>query len=348
MKLKNFLAVIALFISTISLAQETDMSLIPYRQGNKWGYANTDKKIIITPAYEEANWFSNGFASVKIGTKYGYINREGKLVIPAKFTVAKPFRKGYIPKANNPEGDTVLFAGASLVASGEEICINTKGTTLLKCPAISESSVPENTTPVETKMVEKNYSLANNNGLFDKIHDDYKITGTDETYYIASKNNIYGVFNSKFDTIVPFEYSMIKINRKAPVAFLELNRNGLYGVASTDGKITVNPEYDNMIAVNGTDGNEYLILKKAGKTYVKDISNTDIIPSGYADITYDNGGFVITDAANLKGFYFNGKRIIQPKYQDIKWLKGTGYLAVKTVSGKQGFINTSGEEYFTE
>lgn len=348
MKLNKLLPIVTLFISTISFAQETDMSLIPYRQGNKWGYATADKKIVITPKYDEANWFSNGLASVKSGSKYGYINREGKLVIPAKYTVAKPFRKGYIPKANNPEGDTILFAGASLAASGEEICIDAKGITLLKCPAISETSVPGNMAPVETKLAEKSYSLSNNNGLFDKIHDDYTIAGSDETYYIASKNNLYGIFNTKFDTIVPFVYSSIRLNRKVPVAFLELNKNGMYGVALTNGKITINPGYSNMTTVNGTDGNEYIILTQSGKTYVKDINNNDVIPSGYADITYDDGGFIITDGNNLKGYYFNNKTIIQPKYQDIKWLKGTGFLTVKTNTGKTGFISTSGDEYFTE
>ena len=37
----------------------------------------------------------------------------------------------------------VLFAGASLRADGYEICINTKGETMPKCPAINESSAPD-------------------------------------------------------------------------------------------------------------------------------------------------------------------------------------------------------------
>ena len=92
-----------------SFAQQADMSLIPYRQGDKWGYATADKKVVIAPKYNEANWFSEGLASVKVGTKYGYIDKEGKLVIPAKFTVAKSFRKGYVPDAKKAGGDSDGF-----------------------------------------------------------------------------------------------------------------------------------------------------------------------------------------------------------------------------------------------
>jgi hypothetical protein len=48
------------------------------------------------------------------------------------------------------------------------------------------------------------------------------------------------------------------------------------------------------------------------KTYAKDINNRDIITSGYADITYDNnGGFVITDNNNMRGFTLQIRMINQ-------------------------------------
>ena len=349
MNMKNILVGVFLLTASGAIAQQTDMSLIPYRQGDKWGYASADRKVVIAPKYSEANWFSEGYASVKVGNKYGYINKAGTLVIPAKFTVAKSFRKGYVPSAKKEGGDSILFAGASLVASGEEICINTKGITLLKCPAINENSVLENRVPFKTVTTEKTYSVPNSNGLFDKIVDDYKIPGSEEIYYVATKNNLYGVFNTKFDTIVPFQYTSIKVNRKSVVPYLEVNRNNMYGVLADDGKTIINPEYSNLVTVDGTDGKQYIIIRKDGKAYVKDIAgNKDIISSGYSDIVYDNGGFIITGENNMRGFYFTDNTVIQPKYQDVKWVNGTKYLLVKTSSGKVGYINTAGDEYFAE
>ncbi|CAN5726375.1 hypothetical protein BH11BAC4_BH11BAC4_09840 [soil metagenome] len=345
--MKKILLGSLILVATGAIAQQADMSLIPYRQGDKWGYATPDKKVVIAPKYNEANWFSEGYASVKVGNKYGYINKVGKLVIPAKFTVAKSFRKGYVPNVKKVGGDSVLFAGASLVASGVEICINTKGSTMPKCPAINENSVLENRAPLKTVTIEKTYSIPNNRGLFDKIVDDYKIPGSEETYYVAIKNNLYGVFNSKFDTIIPFQYTSIKVNRKA-APYLEVNNAGMYGLLSTDGKTMIAPEYSNLVTIDGPGGKEYIIIRKGGKTYVKDITNKDIISTGYADIIYDDAGFIITGDNNMRGYYFNDNTIIQPKYQEVKWVNGTKYLIVKTSSGKVGYINSAGDEYFAE
>ena len=217
-----------------------------------------------------------------------------------------------------------------------------------QCPAINENSVSENNVPIKTVNLQKTYALANNSGLFDKVVDDYKIPGSDEIYYIAAKNDLYGVFNSKFETIVPFEYTSIKINRKNTVPFLQVNKAGMFGVLMTDGKITIAPEYTNMSIVDATGGKEYVIIQKAGKTYVKDITNRDIISAGYTDIVYDDGGFVITNDNGMRGYYFMDNSVIQPKYKEIKRISGTDYLLIKTSTGKSGYINTAGDEYFVE
>jgi hypothetical protein len=329
-------------------AQQIDMSMIPYREGAKWGFSDPDKKIVVTPKYDEVQWFSEGYAAVKVGSKWGYINKAGKMIIPARYTVAKSFRKGFLPHENKEGGDSVLFAGVSLKADGYENCINTKGVVTVKCPAIPENSVAENRGPVETVTTQKNYSVPNNNGLFDKIVDDYKMTGSDETYYIANKNNMFGVFNTKFETIVPFEYDNIKLVRNGAAPFLSVQKNGMYGVISGIGQMKIVPENTSVFPVRSSDGKEYIIVKKDGKTYVRDIDNNLVIPNGYADIVYDNGGFVIIGDDNMRGYYFPDKTTIEPKYSEIKMMDGTNYLMVKTFSGKTGYISSTGNEYFVE
>lgn len=346
----NRLIVLAclLFIAAGLSAQQIDMSMIPYRQGNKWGFSDPDKRVVIAPKYDEVQWFSEGYAAVKVGSKWGYINKAGKMIIPAKYTVAKSFRKGYLPREGKPGGDSVVFAGVSLKADGYENCINTKGVVTVKCPAIAENSVPENNIPVETVVQQKNYSVPNNNGLFDKIVDDYKIAGSDETYYIAQKNNLYGVFNTKFDTIVPFQYEEIRLVRNTATPYLMAKRNGMYGVISTQGQVRIQPENTSVFGVKASDGKDYIIVKRDGKTYIKDVNNNLVIPDGYADIVYDNGGFIITGDNNMRGYYFIDNATIAPKYSDIKPVNGTRYLLVKTSAGKLGYISSSGNEYFIE
>jgi hypothetical protein len=350
MKMKKLMMLPIILLSLNSIAQTIDYSLVPYRKGDKWGYADAQRNIVITPKYNDAEWFSEGLAAVKIGSKWGYVNKQGKLIIPAKFTVAKSFRKGYMPRPNKNGGDSILFAGASTTLNGYERCITTKGVILTKCPAISENSVIENRIPVQTKTIQKTYSIANNNGLFDKIVDDYKIAGSDETYYVAQKNGMYGVFNSKFETIIPFEYTSVKQLTSNNNIYLQVQKNGRYGIMNANGMADINTDYSNITIVNGANNIDYVILKKDGKTYVKDMMNNDIISLGFSDIVYDNnGGFVVTDNNNMRGFYFSDKRMINPKYSDVKILnRGSNYLQIKTSNGKVGYINAAGDEYFVE
>ena len=62
---KKLVLVLLMAITTHVFAQREDLKLIPYRKGDLWGYANTNKDIVIKPQYNEANLFYAGFASVK-------------------------------------------------------------------------------------------------------------------------------------------------------------------------------------------------------------------------------------------------------------------------------------------
>lgn len=340
--------VLTMVFATITFAQDIDLSMVPYRQGDKWGYATPDKKIVITPKYDEVQWFSEGYAAVKVGSKYGYINKAGKLVIPAKFTVAKSFRKGFLEQAGKVGGDSVLFAGASVKADGYEICIDTKGNIMRGCPAIPENSVVQNNIPVKQVQTQKNYSVPNNDGLFDKIVDDYKMSNSDETFYVAQKADKFGVFNSKFETIVPFEYDSIELVRSS-TPYLQVSKNNMYGIISGVGDMRILPEYSKVFAVQASDGKDYIIVKKDGKTYIKDPNNVDVIPRGYSDIVYDGKtGFILTGENNLLGYYYIDKRMVAPKYTAITPVDGTDYLLVKSFNGKTGYISAAGSEYFVE
>jgi len=45
-------------------------ALIPYKKGDKWGYCDSSKKILIQPAYDEVGFFSEGLAKVIVGGKF--------------------------------------------------------------------------------------------------------------------------------------------------------------------------------------------------------------------------------------------------------------------------------------
>jgi hypothetical protein len=344
MNSKKLILAIFIVLTLPVFAQQVDVSLIPYRQGDLWGYSNPDKQIVIQPAYAEANWFVNGYAVVKKGSMYGYINTAGKVVIPFKFYSAKPFRIGYFDDAEKHTAggkviqnkDSVLVAGAAPKPDGVEVCIDTKGQRMSKCPAINENSVADNNQAVSVT-TEKVYSLVNNANLYDKIADDYKIDGDDNTYYIGIKNNQYGVFNNKFEVVVPFEYSSIKKISIGGTVYLEGVKNGAYGLYRGNGAVYVPVVYNNIVYVKAKNGNDYFIVSKDGKTMVKDIEFRDIVNADYSDIKYDDeGGFILTGDNNSKGYYFLNNKMIKPKYADVKMVNGGRFLLIKTASGKMG------------
>ena len=356
MKSKFLVAVILVIFSAPVFAQTADMSLIPYRKGDLWGYATTEGIVAIKAEYTKADLFHEGLAAVQKGGKYGYINKEGKVVIPIKFYVAKPFRFGYFPKGGKiltaddlDEQQLVLFAGASLRTDGYEICINTKGEAMTKCPAIPENSAPEVNKP-STVTYERNYSTIQKSELFDKIIADYKlIEGSDETYYIAIRSNKYGVFNNKFEVILPFEYTKISNIMIGAMNYLIADKEGMKGVFFGNGSPYVTVENSRLDFIETPDARKYFIIAKDGKTGVKDMRHNYVVPMNYTDVTYDSTGhgFILSNNP-LKGYYFLNNRIEEPVYKEVKGLPDGAFIMVKNDADKWGYINSNAVKFFED
>ena len=358
MNSKNLILALLLAFTLPVIAQNADMSLIPYRQGNLWGYANVDKTIIIKPQYEEAYRFYEGFASVKKGGKFGYINKTGKVVIPFKFFSAKAFQFGFYgsdtkpnPKDKAPATQkTVLFAGAALKANGYEICIDTKGKQLAKCPAINDNVVTDNDKPAIVTVV-SNYSTIQKTDLFDKITGDYKIiANADESYYIATRNNNYGVFNNKFDVVVPFEYTSIEKLNIGPLVYLKVEKNGLKGILFGTGSPYIAVENSKIQEIKALNGSTYFIYTKDGQTGIKDTKYKNIVEPIYSDAMYDSigGGFIITASNIYKGYVFLNNAVLLPRFTEVRPVKGGQFVMVKNAAGKWGYVNSNLTEFFED
>jgi len=354
MTTKNLLLLLFLTVTVQVFAQEPDMTLIPYRKGDLWGYATADKTIIITPQYQEAQLFYEGYAAVKKNGKYGYINESGKTVIPFNYFTAKPFRFGYYDvSGNNKPGDgsinsqkTVLFAGAAPKDDGYEICIDTKGVKI-KCPAINENSAPDlnKATTVTTK---SSYNVPKSE-VFDNIVDDYKMAGTEDIYYIATRNNNYGVINNKYEVVIPFEYSKIEKLNIGAMNYVIVEKGGLKGIFFGNGSPYMALENTKLIYVPAKDGKRYFIYAKDGKTGLKNNLYTTIAQPIYDDITYDaeGNGFILVSSV-YKGYSFSNNTILEPRFMEVKPVRGGEYVMVQNSAGKWGYISNSGVEFFVD
>ena len=105
MKSKFLLSnVIIIILSKHLVSAQVSSTLIPYRSGELWGYCTKDKKIVIPPIYEYADWFRDGLALVSkdcvadcyenYDGVFGFIDSTGKVIIPISYSDAFPFKKG--------------------------------------------------------------------------------------------------------------------------------------------------------------------------------------------------------------------------------------------------------------
>lgn len=68
-----------------------------FSENDKYGYKDKNGRIIIPAKYDNAWWFSEGLAAVKINGKYGFIDKNDRLVIPANYDTTGWFSEGLAP-----------------------------------------------------------------------------------------------------------------------------------------------------------------------------------------------------------------------------------------------------------
>lgn len=89
-----------LAVSLMAAAAAAQDAPVPFRSGGKWGYAlNGGKKMVVQPAYDAAQPFSEGLAAVRDGSLWGYIDEKGTMRIKPAFGSAGPFLSDTAPAA---------------------------------------------------------------------------------------------------------------------------------------------------------------------------------------------------------------------------------------------------------
>jgi hypothetical protein len=234
------------FLLTIIASAYGQTTLIPYRQGNKWGYATRDSQLVVKAKYSEANNFYFGLARVKKGNKYGYIDETGKLFIPQKYRTASDFYDNW--RINT-------MAGVSMKSEKETFWIDLRGKKL------------ENFHPTIGCGGGKSILVYTGDSFnIPRIYDSYyKLQGLE--YYIVTKNHKKGIVNSKKETLLPIIYDEITSQYEGAMYFT-LKLDGRYGYLIKS--ILIQPKYLsaeifwNGIAKVKTTNNQFGFVDEAG------------------------------------------------------------------------------------
>jgi hypothetical protein len=346
--MKSIILTVLAFFSITALA--IDHSLVPYRDGEKWGYSDAHKKMIITPRFQRAWWFAdNGLARVKIGDKYGFIDKKGKLAIEAKFDEANDF----------------WFEGAFVVMNGRKYCLDKAGRTTEKTDGTKDCSglYSDNSPGVCSGCCEA-FRIGGKCGTVCKSNEfdgkKFITTASDsipaiyDTVYsplgynhdftplVAKMNHKYGIISNKNNIIYPFEYDSIAVTGYN--SFM-LCRNKIWSFSDTARAM-----------VQDIEAWDYIYFY-SGQTYIIRVANqwgavahdgSEILPVKFEEIILPTRMIIQREFAvkmNGKWGYLSDAHKITPKYDTLEPFNGEQYTLVMK-DGKEGYINLSGTEFF--
>lgn len=253
--MKTLPLIFFLLSTTFLYAQVHRDLLVPYRQGDLYGYCNRDLEIKIEPQFEEARFFAYNRAVVKKEGKYGYINRNGEWVIEPQFKQATDFR----------------YDRANVVRRRKTFQIDTTGRRLKKRPPIMGYRCGHgiyHMTPVDSFAIvtPKGYRLIFRD-YFDPAIDTYHRDTTTAIFdtvapfgrftVLLKKDGKYGIWDTYFDPLddsigVEFVYDKVE-KRPADIVYQQGNfeiakvkKGSQFGCINDMGKVTVPVKYLNL------------------------------------------------------------------------------------------------------
>lgn len=332
MKTKNTLRVVlfvcGLFIFTDTThAQVMEIShrtfkvkdkLIPYRVKDKWGYADSTRKVVIPVQFDAADLFSDGRARVMEGNKMGVINEQGEYYIkPEFFYVEYDFDNGTFKAKRDSLSDWLY--------------LNKNGTF-----TDSPGNSPDDSWIFFGEMIEE--TGVDDGGTGSKVFYAQGKAGYYKRKYVQDK-----VVTA--DSIPALEYDSLKLDFDDNV--LMALKKGKWGLIGANGVVLTPFAYEGMNAPNFY---EVFQAKKKGKWGLINKSNKVVLPFKYDKLHVDEHvrGYIIYQKGLCGHFNPDTKKLISPRY---KYVRGFGlhrYSLVVTKENRKGYIDENGTEFFID
>ena len=264
--MRQFLVII-IFISALAFGKVVDAQrlpvLIPYRDGNKWGYADSNGKVQLGPKWDEAELFYNGRARVVITKKdedyVCTIDTNGHYIIPPwrhwngktynKWDAEPYYRPTYNARSKKRNKWGIIDANnREVIACWYDKTIDPKS----KYPT---------------------------SGIFsyDSLLHTYAA--------VVSKDGKYGIIDTGNRVLLPFKYDGIiwpRMPYECPPLYFKIVMKGKYGIIDTAGREIVPAKYD-YISSSWPEKNKWIQLWKGKRKLVADPNGKIIVDiKGYS------------------------------------------------------------------
>lgn len=337
---------------------------------NRFGFINTQGILKIPAEYDHAADFSEGFAAVKKNQKYFFIDQNNINPFGRHLYFANPKTLAAMTQQQLKQfGDPLssFSNGLALVydTSGYAGYINTKGIFVIKPKYLGATSFGDGIALVMEKSNEPIKAIdKTGNKLFDVPNGwfpDEAFSNGAAIVKRRKKNEFeYNVLNTKGNLL--FEDSFYEVSRLGKNYFQLYKVYGRCAIAAADGKIIISADTSKIFGINEKDqaGNypAFLYDEKArnnlGDMILLNKDFKKLTSRSYNFITeYKDGFYQPYQRQSGDDILFGllskeGKEILPPNYQMIRYNASDKLIFVKTKQGKEGLYDYTGKTVLKE
>lgn len=318
-------------ISSLSLYNEG--RLLVKGDHGRYGYYDTEGKLVIPFIYKHAHNFNGGYASVENeDLRYGVIDKNGNTVVPFNYTYIGYFKDGMAPASK-------MMEGSSSYLYQLEGIIDIHGNEVIPLIYEDVDFFREGLARVEDK--EGNFSFFDNKGR--KVLSLSKGMWASEFYngyaIVEDRNTKkYGVMDRTGKITVPCKFDDFDFSNFKEGVFV-IKKEGHYGLIDEKGNLLTSVAYDYIFSYWTSGG--LAKVRKDGKFGVLNRSGKEVIPCIYSglELRYDG---LISVKKGEKWYYIDEKgKSINPNEYDKTRPLSSGFTEVER-DGKYGLIDMSG------
>lgn len=309
--------------------------IIPYRNKDLWGYADSDKEILIPCKFERAEPFSENRAIVRDGSLWGLIDTAGNYLCNPKYDYIESFTNGFARVKINDKWGFINSDGYEVI------------------PLIYDGVLPFSEQIAAVKMNGKYGFIDKHANPITKINYDL-VDSFKNGYASIMENDLFGCIDKNGVEVIPC-ISGIVVDFSEELAAVSLINHDEKMNSTAEGFSEYNPgkvslEYkygifDKLIDQNGNvfEPEQLRLSSQNHKCGYVNIKREVVIPFLF-DIAFPFKESVACICINkLYGFINkSGDLVIKNIYQDAgDFSEG---LAKVMINGKWGYINKSGDE----
>ena len=157
----------------------------------------------------------------------------------------------------------------------------------------------------------------------------------------VSKDGKYGLVDFEGEVLLPCEYEIIESLKGVKGNFL-VTKDSKVGLVNEKGQFIINAEYSRILTLAQGYNNEYIIIDENGNYGLIGTSGRVIIEPKYQEIKYLNSGtiFAVKEGEDWKAVNENGEVVLEG-YDDLKEATSDGIIVVK--DGKCGIVSITNE-----